>query len=50
MSCGLDEDATATKHFNKGRYQPSHVVAVQEAPLMQDPDTFLGEDIQVGLS
>jgi hypothetical protein len=21
VSCGLDEDATATKHFNKGRYQ-----------------------------
>jgi hypothetical protein len=59
MNCGLDEDATATNDFHKGRYQqvivryrekspPSHVLAVQEASLMQNPDTFLGEDIQIG--
>lgn len=61
MSCGLDDDESATREFKKGHYQqviaryretspPSHVLAVQEAPLMQDPDTFLSEDSQVGIS
>lgn len=59
MSCGLDEDVAAKEHFEKGRYNevvarycetspPSHVLAVQEAPLMQDPDTFFEEEIQAG--
>lgn len=58
MSCGLDEDAIAREHFKKKRYDqvirrycetspPSHVLAVQAAPLMQDPDTFFGEEVQV---
>ena len=58
MSCGLDEDAVATQHFNAKRYShviarycekspPDHVLAVQPAPLMKDPDTFFEEEIQV---
>ena len=51
MSCGVDEDPLAVGHFRQGHYpavisrylQTSpdwHVLAVQEAPLMLDPDTF----------
>ena len=51
MSCGVDEDPVAVAHFRQGHYpavisrylQTSpdwHVLAVQEAPLMLDPDTF----------
>ena len=51
MSCGVDEDSVAVGHFRQGQYpavisrylQTSpdwHVLAVQEAPLMLDPDTF----------
>lgn len=58
MSCGLDEDAIATEHFRKKRYSeviarycetspPSHVLAVQAAPLMRDPDTFFDKEIEV---
>lgn len=54
MDCGLDQDAIAKEHFDKERYDkviarycetspPSHVLAVQEAPLMQEPDTFFSE-------
>jgi hypothetical protein len=58
MSCGFDEDAVAVEHFNQKRYSqviarycekspPSHVLAVQMAPLMKDGDTFFEEEIQV---
>ena len=51
MSCGVDEDPVAVAHFRQGHYpavisrylQTSpdwHVLAVQEAHLMLDPDTF----------
>lgn len=51
MSCGMDEDPLAVGHFRHRHYpavisrylQASldwHVLAVQEAPLMLDPDTF----------
>lgn len=51
LSCGLDEDAQAVEHHRRGRYaevirryletSPDwHVLSVQEAPLMKDPDNF----------
>lgn len=51
MSCGVDQDSAAAGYFRQGQYtavitryletSPDwHVLAVQEAPLMLDPDTF----------
>lgn len=51
MSCGIDRDSAAAGYFRQGQYaavisryletSPDwHVLAVQEAPLMLDPDTF----------
>ena len=51
ISCGVDEDSVAAGHFRQGQYPAvisrylqtnpdGHELAVQEAPLMLDPDTL----------
>jgi hypothetical protein len=54
----LDEDPIAAHHFEKGDYRAvmdryaeqtpdSHVLAVVEAPLMEDPDNFFETVVEV---